>query len=956
MPHSTASTVSRKKCSTGRKRRAAADEPNVEEETIEESSGETADGRKKVRWDTEVEERSRGEDELSDEVDVSNLIRNDSGRMACAYYDPVKCMIYILEDTPENGHFDLIQTLLDQINPDVILTSSKTDDNFMDIVRSAMDVLGGIFQIRPHKDFVPGKGRDRLLSLRFLSELPFDDDQQNMRSSDSSSGVRNAYDFMKRRRDITGDPLMKKWNASVRLCNFASLDASPLCLACIGALLDYLVRERAIGELEDEGLGGLEIRGIEPLALEQAMQINADALFSLQVFENESHASIHSDKTKEGLSLYGILNHTKTTLGRSLLRTWCLRPSLSIEVINARHAAVACFLSPENLMTADSMHNMLKGIKNVPKILAAMNAGKAGISEWQGLVKFTFYSVLLRDALSELYEGGAVKIVSKLVAVLDTPSFREVGTLVNDTIDWEESNTAGRVCVRPHIDEELDNRKRIYHGIDDVLSRVAQQICHTVPPDYASSLNVVYFPQLGFLICIPMLKEWKSNEEVTEIDGWTFQSQHGLRRYTDGTRNSAHVYFKSKEMHDMDTHIGDLHPAIVDREIEIVQALLEKILAHYDVMAKACDTCAELDCLLSFAQASRAFDYRRPRMTEDNIIDIKQGRHPLQEQVVDTFVPNDTLLLGGCGTAGFSHREIESDDGTTTDEDMDLNSILVCTGANACGKSVYLKQTALIVFVPAASATLGITDKIFTRIQARESVSRVQSAFMIDLNQVSLALRNSTQRSLVLLDEFGKGTVSTGSYYGAGLLCGVLKHFMNLGPGCPKVMATTHFHELFAEGLLDPNSLPVTFMHMQVMITSSSGEVLDTADPDDTMDDNDGTRRVAPGEKITYLYRVAKGLALDSHAAKCAEIFGIPRHIVQRAQYVSHLLSTHSLGKLLDEEMSEQERKDLEEAEAVCRRFLAWDFGEQGDGPRRSVKERLAKVLGRIPDPDGDED
>ena len=117
------------------------------------------------------------------------------------------------------------------------------------------------------------------------------------------------------------------------------------------------------------------------------MQINADALFSLQIFSEESHASIHSDKTKEGLSLFGILNNTKTTLGHALMREWLLRPSTSLDVIRARHDAVACFLRPENLATAGVMHAQLKGIKNIPKILAVMKAGRARISDWQSLVK-----------------------------------------------------------------------------------------------------------------------------------------------------------------------------------------------------------------------------------------------------------------------------------------------------------------------------------------------------------------------------------------------------------------------------------------------------------------------------------------------------------------------------------------------------------------------------------------
>ena len=166
--------------------------------------------------------------------------------------------------------------------------------------------------------------------------------------------------------------------------NYAKTGAQ---LGSVGALLDYLARARAISELEDEGVGGLEIRDIKPLPLLQTMQINADALFSLQIFEDENHASIHSDTTKEGLSLFGILNSTKTTLGRALMREWFLRPSISLDVINARHDAVQCFMRAENITSRHAMHGHLNGMKNIPKVLAAMRSGRAKVSDWQGLVK-----------------------------------------------------------------------------------------------------------------------------------------------------------------------------------------------------------------------------------------------------------------------------------------------------------------------------------------------------------------------------------------------------------------------------------------------------------------------------------------------------------------------------------------------------------------------------------------
>ncbi|KAI4527251.1 hypothetical protein K525DRAFT_285435 [Schizophyllum commune Loenen D] len=943
------------------------------------------------------------------------------GRMACAYYDPVKCIVYVLEDTQETPHLDLTQTLLEQAQPDIILTSSRGDDEFIDKLRDHAEASGGHFQIRPHKEFNTAKGRDRLFSLPLLSELPaqYDQDAPSSDSGSGGSGLRNAYDFMRSRRNADGnggDPTLKRWNASIRLANFASVDSSPLCIACVGALLDHMVRERAVNDLEEDGISGLAIRDIESIALNKMMHINADALYSLGIFEDESHASIHSDKTKEGLSLFGIINTTKTTLGRQLLKTWFLRPSLSIPVITARHDAIDCFLSPDNNSPVRSMHGHLKGIKNVPRILATIKSGGATLVEWQGLVKFTFHATMIREALTELHGAGHIEVVKKLFGVLDAAAFHEVGCKVNDIIEWDESTEAGRVCVRMGIDEELDNRKHVYNGIDSVLSNIAEQMSQTVPAEYAESLNVVYFPQLGFLVCVPMLEEWKDEQGIQVMDGWTFQFS-----------SETHVYFKSEEMHDMDVHIGDLHSLIVDREIEIVQGLLTEILVYYEDMTESCDV------LLSLADACRAFNYRRPIMVDENVIIINGGRHPLQEQVVDTFVANDTRLAGGLG----AHVQMDSDDG---DEETDggrgktefMKPVALCTGANACGKSV---------FVPADSATLGLVDKIFTRISTRDSVSKVQSAFMIDLNQVSLALRNSTARSLVLLDEFGKGTISTGQYrssdslvalvrpvpfdYGAGLFCGVLKHLLDRGPDCPKVMAATHFHDVFREDLLDPESVPIAFLHMQVMFekedttlggrqTSFGRPGTGASRPDTAVSRYEtpltgretpvGSRLTTPlpsaparGEKITYLYRVAEGLSLNSHAAQCAEIFGLPAEICARAQYVrcgsallpsvlalvlslalrirtsilistkpainacavrnpfvyrpsatlpviTRLISTHELGQLLDEEMSEKERDELEEAEAVCRRFLAWNLGDD-DGTE--VKGKLAKVLGR---------
>ncbi|KAK7681540.1 hypothetical protein QCA50_015272 [Cerrena zonata] len=773
------------------------------------SSEDLESNQKKVRWDNSVtsgdeETVETSESEIREEVCLA--ISCQFGRVGCAYYDPKLCKVFIFEDSQENTHYDLTSMLLEQVEPDVVLTTSKAEDMSFDILRGYTDRTGGIFQLRPHKDFLLNKGRDRLLSIRMLSELTSYDVDESLPSDQSSdSEPRNAYDFMRRRKKVTGDPTVQKWNASVRLANYASLETSPLCLGSIGALLDHLSRMRAAGELDDEGIGGLDIRAIEYLPLKQVMQINADALQSLQIFEEENHASVNSDKTKEGLSLFGILNSTKTTRGRLMMREWLLRPSLSLDVIAARHDAVDCFMRPDNVPIADSMHNHLNGMKNVPKMMNVLKAGKAKLSDWQGVVKFVFHSVLLNDALPELNHAGSIEILRRLSNALEVASFKEIGTLVNETIDWDESALCDRVCVRPHIDEVLDHQKHLYAGLDSVLSKVAHRIAEseTVPYEYAKRLNVVYFPQLGFLISIPFLEEWNENG-ITELEGWSFQVHVSLSRIihiTNLTLTPCLVFFRRKRLlqeprnerprqmprrhphHDhrqahlpffpLTKHpptfpfLNILTPTHLDREIEITQALQEKVVEYAKVILAACDVCAEADCLLSFAEASRAYGYTRPEMTDENVIDIRRGRHPLQELVVDTFVPNDAYIVGGDYTP--RENDDQESDSEETEGDRKAHSVVVCTGANACGKSVFLKQVALIqymaqigCFVPAERARLGIVDKIFTRIQTKESVSKVQSAFMIDLNQVSLALRNCTSRSLILLDEFGKGTLATG--------------------------------------------------------------------------------------------------------------------------------------------------------------------------------------------------
>ncbi|KAG8713515.1 MutS protein msh5 [Ceratobasidium sp. 394] len=185
---------------------------------------------------------------------------------------------------------------------------------------------------------------------------------------------------------------------------------------------------------------------------------------------------------------------------------------------------------------------------------------------------------------------------------------------------------------------------------------------------------------------------------------------------------------------------------------------------------------------------------------------------------------------------------------------------------------------------------------------------------MIDLSQVSLALRNLT---------FGKGSLSTD---GAGLFAGVISHLLKLGVECPKVLASTHFHELFTRGLIPP-SFPISYAYMNILLTPGGQGMGES-----------------PSTEVTYLYKVTPGLCLESYAAECAQSYGLRSDIVERARFVSDVLKRDEIGLLLDEEMTAEEEAELEECAEICQRFVRWQMSAQDEV---GVKERLRAVLGR---------
>ncbi|KKA30528.1 hypothetical protein TD95_003372 [Thielaviopsis punctulata] len=718
------------------------------------------------------------------------------------------------------------------------------------------------------------------------------------------------------------------------------MDNDPDIIGCAGAVVSDIRRRRESLVISHE----VDIAKMSMFTLKDFMFINLDSLIALQIINSEMHPNSliwgpqnPNTGSKESLSLYGLFQSFAASVpGKLKLRKLFLRPLLDLQLINERQMTISLLIRPENQEIVRTISKALRGVRNIKNTLEQLRKGTdpvtgRGSSDtgiWGAIQKFCLSVINIREAVGRLPGDTIPIVIQRVLEHVHAPSLSAVGQLISRTVNIERCTSVARVIVATGVSPQLDELRRTYDGMESLLNQAAQQMVQSIPGwarEYIS--NCIFYPQLGFLTVVPLNQELNtpmySGEGITD-DTWE-------KMFT----AEGKVFFKNSPMRELDEQFGDMYSMISDFEIEILHSLSREVLSYESSLLTAANVCGDLDCMVALALGAQKYNWVQPVVTTENVIQIRGGRHPLQELVVPAYIPNDCGLAGGAG-AEENHGSPALSDGHE-----ELPTTLVLTGPNHSGKSVYLKHIALIVylahvgsFVPADSAVIGITDKILTRIATRESSGQNQSAFSIDLRQIAFSARMATRQSLILVDEFGKGTRADD---GAALLAALIDHFVSRGVEAPKMAVATHFHEIIQGGYFD-GSPRVALAHMEVQ------ELQETHVGDITQ------------EGILYLYRLCAGASTSSFGALCASLNGVDDAVVQRAEVLMAAMSRNEDLRAVCSEMTHEEQCKFEVAEEVARAFLHLSLQTGGNGVEKrriSARDTIRQLLESVEEAEG---
>ncbi|HEY8349258.1 MAG TPA: DNA mismatch repair protein MutS [Clostridia bacterium] len=584
-------------------------------------------------------------------------------------------------------------------------------------------------------------------------------------------------------------------------------EEAELCVNASGALLYYLE------QTQKSSLG--HIQQITPYKLEEYMILDMTARRNLELTETMR------ERSRKG-SLLWVLDRTMTSMGARALRRWVEQPLINIGDINERLEAVEEL--KDKFMVRMELRELFRKVYDIERLISRIVLGNANCRDMIALKN----SLGQIPYIKKMLDNCGSALISKNNAHMDELS--DIYELIESSIvdDPPISVKEGGI-IKSGFDEEVDRlRDAATNGKEWILSLEAREREKTG----IKNLRIGYTKVFGYYIEVT-----KSNLHMVPQDYIRKQTLVNCERYV------------TQELKEMEETVLGAESRVVDLEYQIFVEIRQRVATQTTRIKQTAQCIAELDAICSLAEVADRENYCKPVMTNDGMIKIENGRHPVVEKTLETgsFVPNDTLL------------------------DMDENRLAVITGPNMAGKSTYMRQVALIVlmaqigsFVPADSAVIGIADRIFTRVGASDDLAAGQSTFMVEMSEVAYILENATPKSLLVLDEIGRGT---STFDGLSIAWSVIEYISDSEKVGSRTLFATHYHELTElEGKLPG------IKNYCIAVREE-------------------------GDDIIFLRKIIRGGADGSYGIQVAKLAGLPQSVTERAKELLKELEAADISK-----------------------------------------------------------
>ena len=606
--------------------------------------------------------------------------------------------------------------------------------------------------------------------------------------------------------DAAEEKLKKQFGVK-SLKGFA-VDRYPLGICSAGALLVYLEQTRHTG-----------LRNICSLS-----RIDGDRFVWMDKFTIRNLELFDSSAGGEGVSLISVIDRCSSPMGSRMLRNWLAMPVMDIRELNSRYDVVSHFVEAEE--DRNALQEMIGGIGDLERIISRAATGKIMPREIMQLGRGLGHM----EPISSLCSGRGVAALDNLIAGMKDCS--ELLQTITTTMAPEPAAAIGKgEVIARGIDPELDELRNISSGGKDYLLALQRSEAERTG---ITSLKIGYNNVFGYYIEVRntfrdlVPQEWIRKQTLVNAERYITEE---LKEY------ESKILGAEERIYAIETGIYGELVAKIQKQIVAIQAN-SRIIARLDILA-------------GFAQLAMERNYCRPQMAKDLVLDIRDGRHPVIETLMppgEEYVPNDVLL------------------------DDRKQQVIILTGPNMAGKSALLRQTALIVllaqigsFVPASSAHIGCFDKIFTRVGASDNISLGESTFMVEMLETSMILHNLSARSLVLLDEIGRGT---STYDGMSIARAIVEYIHEYGHGA-KTLFATHYHELNDLEEIYPR---VRNFHITV-------------------------REV--GTQVIFLRKLKEGGTAHSFGIHVARMAGMPKEVIESAENTLRALEMHDAQHLV---------------------------------------------------------